>query len=146
LWHRIFVVEDFDMKKNDIVSRDDVFSLVTNFYGKVRQDELLGGIFNKAISNWDEHFEHLTDFWESNLFFKKSYTGDPIGKHVAVDEANDGSIGALHFGHWLNLWYQTVDAMFEGEVAQIAKNRARNMGTFIHLKIFEARSKGKSNS
>lgn len=134
------------MEKKDIVSRDDVFKLVTDFYAKVRKDDLLGAIFNNAISDWDGHFEHLTNFWESNLFFKKTYSGDPIGKHVRVDDANDNSIGAMHFGHWLNLWFETVDELFEGEMAQMAKNRARNMGTFIHLKIFEARSKGTTNS
>lgn len=134
------------MNTHDIVSREDIYRLVKTFYAKVRSDKLLGAIFNNAISDWDAHFEHLTNFWESNLFFKKTYTGDPVGKHVAVDEVNDGAIGAMHFGHWLNLWYQTIDELFEGDMAQIAKNRARNMGTFIHLKIFEARANRDSNS
>ena len=60
-------------------------------------------------------------------------------KHTEVDKAVGGSINEMHFGVWLNLWYETLDELFEGDVAQIAKNRARNMGTFMHLKIFEAR-------
>ena len=96
------------------------------------------------ITDWDEHLEKLTDFWESNLFFKKKYTGNPLTKHVEVDKQQKGTINEMHFGVWLNLWFQTIDNLFVGEVAQLAKNRARNMGTFIHLKIFEARTtKGK---
>ncbi|MEL6810388.1 MAG: group III truncated hemoglobin [Bacteroidota bacterium] len=125
----------------DIQSREDVYMLVSTFYGKVRENDLLGPIFNRAITYWEQHFEHLTDFWESNLFFRKTYQGDPIGKHIAVDEAEGGSINEMHFGIWLNLWFETIDELFVGEVAQIAKNRARNMGTFIHLKIFAARKK-----
>ncbi len=130
----------------DITTREDVNTLVRTFYGKVRQDELLGPIFNSVIDDWEAHFELLTDFWETNLFFRKKYKGNPLQKHVDVDEAHDGVINEMHFGVWLNLWYQTLDTLFEGEVAQIAKNRARNMGTFIHLKVFEARMKRNASS
>ncbi len=46
----------------------------------------------------------------------------------------------MHFGIWLNLWYQTINELFEGDFAENAKRRARKMGTFIYLKIFEARN------
>jgi len=128
------------MPKTDISSREDVYTLVETFYTKVRKDELLGPIFNSVINNWEEHFERLTDFWETNLFFKKKYKGDPLQKHVDVDKMHGGSINELHFGVWLNLWFQTIEELFEGENANIAKNRARNMGTFIHLRIFKARN------
>ena len=128
------------MVKQDIQTRENVHLLVTTFYAKVRKDELLGPIFNPMIQDWEEHFKKLTDFWEGNLFFRKKYLGNPLLKHVEVDKFHHGTIEAKHFGIWLNLWYETVDALFEGEVAQRAKNRARNMSTFIHLKIFEARN------
>ena len=128
------------MTKTEIKNREDVHKLVTTFYDAVRKDELLGPIFNSIITDWEEHLEKLTDFWESNLFFKKKYTGNPLTKHVEVDKQQKGAINEMHFGVWLNLWFQTIDNLFVGEKAQLAKNRARNMGTFIHLKIFEART------
>ncbi|MEZ4873918.1 MAG: group III truncated hemoglobin [Flavobacteriaceae bacterium] len=127
--------------KHDIENREDVFTLVTAFYAKVRKDDLLGPIFNPMIENWPAHFERLTDFWEGNLFFKKRYSGDPLGVHVKVDAFHHGTINEMHFGVWLNLWFATVDELFEGEVAERAKGRARNMSTFIHLRIFEEREK-----
>ena len=123
----------------DISSREDVYLLVTTFYSKVRKDELLAPIFNSVIKDWPHHFELLTDFWQTNLFFEKIYMGDPLQKHVEVDKLIGGKISELHFGAWMNLWYETLDELFIGEVTQIAKNRARNMGTYMHLKIFEAR-------
>ena len=125
---------------HDISSREDIFLLVKTFYGKVRLDSLLGPIFNMIIKDWEVHFEHLTDFWQSNLFFEKKYSGDPFQKHAEVDKLVEGSITELHFGVWLNLWFQTIDELFEGETAKIAKNRARNMGTYMHIKIFQARN------
>ena len=99
-------------------------------------------MFEPVIQDWEAHFVRLTDFWESNLFFEKKYKGDPLQKHVEVDAYHGGTINELHFGVWLNLWFETLDELFEPESTYLAKNRARNMGTFIHLKIFEARQNG----
>ena len=129
------------MAKQDIKNRDDVFLLVSSFYEKVKKDELLRPFFIETIKDWDEHLQRLTTFWESSLFLKTKYLGNPIDAHVKVDKDYKNSITELHFGIWLNLWYQTIDELFEGDYAQNAKRRARKMGTFLYLKIFEARGK-----
>ena len=131
------------MIKDDINTREDVALLVDQFYKKVRANAILGPIFNQAITNWDQHLDHLTTFWESSLFMgkplKKKYIGNPLEVHVKVDQENNNSITEHHFGIWLNLWFETIEQLFAGENAELAKRRARKMGTFIHLKIFEAR-------
>lgn len=127
------------MHKKDITSREDIFLLVSKFYEKVRKDNVLGPFFNNSIKDWDAHLQHLTTFWESSLFLKTRYYGNPLEVHVNVDKANNNTITELHFGLWLNLWHQTIDELFEGEHANNAKRRARKMGTFLYLKIFEAR-------
>jgi hemoglobin len=126
--------------KNDILNRADVYTLVTTFYAKIRKDDVLGPIFNNRIHDWDSHLDHLTDFWESSLFFVNKYKGNPLEKHVEVDAAIDHVINEHHFGIWLNYWIRTLDELFEGDKANIAKNRARKMGTFIHIKLFESRT------
>ncbi|HPE82804.1 MAG: group III truncated hemoglobin [Aequorivita sp.] len=130
------------MSKKKIESREDVSLLVTTFYSKVRKEPLLGPIFNGIITDWETHLELLTDFWETNLFFKRKYFGNPMHAHIEVDKKVGGTINELHFGTWINLWHETIDELFEGETANIAKNRARNMGTFIHLNVFNARNEG----
>ena len=135
--------------KKDIGTREDVYLLVSSFYTKVRKDDLLGPIFNTAIKDWDEHLDRLTTFWETSLFMtrklEQKYIGNPMEAHVKVDKDNNHSITELHFGVWLNLWYQTIDELFVGECADVAKRRARKMGTFLHLKIFEERQKHKKD-
>ncbi|WP_290700039.1 group III truncated hemoglobin [Lacinutrix sp.] len=136
------------MNKKDINTREDVTLLVDLFYKKVRKDNTLGPIFNNVINDWDSHLNHLTIFWESSLFFTKKiehkYKGNPLEVHVKVDSDNNNGITELHFGIWLNHWMQTIDELFEGEVADNAKRRARKMGSFLYLKIFEARDKKES--
>ncbi|MBL7559423.1 group III truncated hemoglobin [Olleya sp. YSTF-M6] len=133
------------MNRKTISNRQDVRLLVDQFYLKVRADNVLGPIFNDVITDWDSHLNHLTTFWESSLFIGKKiahkYVGNPLEAHEKVDAKMKHTITEMHFGIWLNLWYGTIDQYFEGEIADNAKRRARKMGTFMYLKIFEARQK-----
>ncbi len=125
--------------KQDIRNRNDVYLLVSKFYEKVRRNEEIGYFFNNTITDWDQHFEKLTDFWQTNLFFSGNYRGNPVKAHNNVDEINDNKISEYHFGIWLNLWFATIDELFEGELAQRAKNNARKMSTHLFLKIYQNR-------
>lgn len=131
------------MEKKDIENREDVFLLVSEFYKKVRKDPVLGPFFNRVIQDWEAHIERLTTFWESSLFMTKNlehrYHGNPLEVHIEVDRQNDHAITQVHFGLWLNLWFETLDELFEGEYTENAKNRARKMGTFLFMSIFQAR-------
>lgn len=123
-----------------IENREDVSLLVRAFYAKVRRDELLGPIFNGIITDWEEHLEKLTDFWENNLFFVDKYRGNPRTAHIKVDRQMDNTIESGHFGRWLNMWFETIDEKFEGVLADRAKTNARKMSTHLFLKIFESRT------
>ena len=125
--------------KDDIRNRSDVARLVKRFYAKVRQDPELGPIFNQIVSDWEQHLDRLTDFWESQLFLKRNYVGNPLAVHQQVDRRLQQGISPRHFGLWLNLWFETLDELFAGEVAGIAKTRAQKMSTMFYLKIFESR-------
>ena len=131
------------MVKKDIETRADVNLLVSSFYDKVKKDDFLGPFFLPIIKDWDAHIQRLTSFWETNLFMtrklKEKYYGNPSEVHVKVDRNNNKSITEHHFGVWLNLWFQTIDENFQGEVADNAKRRARKMSTFLYLNIFQSR-------
>lgn len=132
------VENDFVVKK-EIKTRTEVSLLVRTFYGRIRKEETLGPIFNGIITDWEEHLEKLTDFWESNLLYARKYFGNPMAAHIHVDREIDYTTESKHYGIWLNLWYQTLDELFEGEVAQLAKDRARMMSTNLFLAVFKSR-------
>ena len=125
--------------KKDIQNREDVFLLVSTFYAKVRANKEIGPFFNETISDWPAHIEKLTDFWETNLFFANKFRGNPMKAHQEVDAKFNHSIEQKHFGEWLNMWFATIDDLFEGERANIAKNRARNMSTHLFMHIYQSR-------
>lgn len=125
--------------KKELANRSDVQLLVTVFYQKIRKHDILGPIFNGIITDWDAHFKLLTDFWEAQLFLKRKYHGNPVTAHQEVDEKTDHTITTAHFGLWLNLWFETIDELFVGDTAWVAKNRAQKMSTMLFMKIFEKR-------
>ena len=125
----------------DIQNRDDVFKLVDTFYAKIRKDDELGPIFNNTIQDWPHHLDHLTNFWESQLFMKDVFRGNPMRKHVIIDKVTGNALDNDLFGLWLQYWLGTIDELFEGEKANLAKERARNIASFLFMEIFKARNK-----
>ncbi|MGB5555537.1 MAG: group III truncated hemoglobin [Flavobacteriaceae bacterium] len=129
------------MEKTKIENRAHVQLLVETFYAKIRVHEILGPIFNGIISDWESHLELLTDFWETQLFLKRKYHGNPVTAHQEVDDKMNHTITSEHFGLWLNEWFATIDELFEGETAWIAKNRAQKMSTMLFMQIYQNRTK-----
>lgn len=132
-------VEAPKMNYPDIKDRKDINHLVETFYGLVRKDEEIGEYFNKTITDWPGHFEKLTNFWETNLFFQPIYKGNPIRKHIELDQSFDNRIEQANFGKWIHLWFKTIDELFSGEKANLAKERARNMSHMMFIRIYQAR-------
>lgn len=124
-----------------IENRKDIELLVNTFYAKIRKDYLLGKIFDDHIAEdkWPVHLSKLADFWETNLFAISKFKGNPTQKHIQVDANLDYSIEQKHFGHWIQLWFETIDELFVGELADKAKNAARRMSTVQYLTIWQNR-------
>lgn len=132
--------------KKDIQNRVDLSVLIHAFYSKIRANEEIGPIFNETIKDWDSHLEKLIDFWESNLFAVRKYSGNPMLVHAKVDEQSHHTLDPTLFGLWLNLWFDTLEELFTGENVEILKRRARKMGTVLLVAIYEKRGSGYSDS
>jgi hemoglobin len=116
----------------DITNRDHIEHLVNAFYEKVRHNNILGPIFNEVANvDWDHHLPKMYDFWSSILLNDHSYSGHPMPKHVALSKLT--SMTKVEFLEWLRLFYDTVDELFEGEIAELAKFRGRTIaGIMLH--------------
>ena len=126
----------------EIENRADISRLVHSFYDKVKADEALGPIFNAHLSaeQWPHHLEKLTDFWETNLFGVPKFKGNPPRIHADVDQNMNYGVTQEHFAVWMRLWFLTLDEMFEGRLADRAKNAARKMSTGLFLAIWNQRT------
>lgn len=120
------------MRKKDIANKQDLEIIVNHFYEKVKQDELIGIMFEHV--NWDTHLPLMYDFWDNVLFYTGNYTGNPMAKHMM---ANDRlQMTKNHFDRWLMLFDKTVDELFSGKNAALLKERARSIATIMQIKIF----------
>lgn len=116
----------------DIQNKEDIKILVDAFYAKVNQDELLSPIFNQiAKVNWEAHLPRMYQFWASLLLDSNEYRGQPFDKHAEHSE----SIHAMHFDRWILLFNQTIDELFDGEKAKLAKTRAQSIGAIFQYKL-----------
>lgn len=80
-------------------------ALVHTFYARVRQDEVLGPIFDTHIDNWDHHLGKLVDFWSALLRRTGRFSGAPMPKHAALP-----GLSAQLFERWLRLFHENAMA------------------------------------
>lgn len=101
----------------EISSQNDVDQLVSVFYGKALNDELLAPHF--AGIDLEHHLPRMIGFWSLILLDKEGYKGNVFDKHAHL------AIGEPHFTRWVALFSQTVDELFSGDKAELAKQRAK---------------------
>ena len=126
--------------KKDVKTREDIELLVNTFYDKVKVDPVIGHIFTDVFKvNWQKHLPVMYDFWENTLFFTGSYTGNPMESHRRLH--NVFPLNEEHFKRWVALFLSTVDELFEGEKALLAKQRALSIATVMKIKILQHEQK-----
>ena len=87
------------------MTEQQLAALVDHFYAKVRDDAVLGPIFNDAIADWPEHLEKLTAFWSSVMLTSGRYKGNPMAAHLK----HKAAIEPAMFERWLGLWGDTAE-------------------------------------
>lgn len=119
----------------DIEGIKDIKLFVNNFYDLVKEDELLGPIFESRIGgHWDIHLEKMYNFWNTILFSNGSYKGSPYQKHEVLP------VSKVHFDRWLELFENVVRSNFEGKQADETIQRAKIIGWTFWSKIDQYQS------
>ena len=84
----------------------EIDQLVRSFYKKARKDPSLGPIFEAHVTNWEEHFVQMTNFWSGNLLGTNRFYGAPMPKHLAIP-----NLRPELFEQWLRLFKQTTQEL-----------------------------------
>jgi hemoglobin len=122
--------------KTDITNRADIQLLVDAFYNKVRADEVIGYLFNDVAKvDWEHHLPRMYDFWENIIFQTGNFKGNPMIAHMQLHQKSP--LSKEHFGRWQKLFLETVDELFEGDNAEIAKQRAMSIATIMQIKVIQ---------
>ena len=110
------------MDRFEAIDEPALRRLVETFYGRAREDALLGPVFGRAVHDWPAHFDLLTDFWSSVLLGTGRFHGRPLPKHAAAGVTSD------LFPRWLELWDEAVDSLFAPGPAEVIKAKAAHIG------------------
>jgi hemoglobin len=116
----------------EILTEDMVRDVVHGFYRSIREDDLLGPVFDRAIEAdaWPIHLAKMCDFWSSTLLRTSRYEGRPMQPHLRIPE-----LGEAHFRRWLQLFRATVVSICPPEVAALFIDRALRIAHGFRLAV-----------
>jgi len=118
----------------DVATRTDCEALVRAFYAKAMSDPVIGWLFTDvARLDLEAHVPQIASFWETVLLGAKSYSGTPFEPHARLHAK--AHLRAGHFGRWLALWNETVDELFAGPTAALAKAHALRVAQAFHARL-----------
>ncbi len=110
----------------DLDSVEQIAMMVDRFYTDIRADEQLGPIFNDlAQVNWDTHLPKLTSFWSRALLGLGQFNGNPMAKHIAINQQVPLTIEL--FNRWLTLFAANLEGSWEGPNTNRARAVAQNV-------------------
>ena len=101
------------MQPDIAITEPALAALVDCFYGRVRQDELIGPVFNDAVDDWPYHLRKLSDFWSSVMLTTGRYKGNPVVKHLK----HVARITPPMFERWLAIWRETTAELLPPDAA-----------------------------
>ena len=113
------------------ITEESLKALVDAFYAKVRQDALIGPVFNDAIHDWSEHLDKLQAFWSSVMLTSGRYKGRPLPAHVKHGER----ISSASFERWLALWRETTEEMLDPTSAAALQDKAARIAESLSMGI-----------
>ena len=118
----------------DIDTRADCERLVREFYGRALSDPIIGWIFvDVAKLDVEAHVPQIASFWETILLGAHSYSGGAFRPHAELHQKV--RLRGGHFVRWLALWQETVDELFAGERAELAKTHAVRVAQAFSVRL-----------
>jgi hemoglobin len=121
-------------ERSDIHNRADCERLVRVFYGRALSDPVLGFIFvDVARLDLEAHVPRIASFWETILLGGRSYAGGAFRPHAELN--TKVRLRAGHFERWLWLWRTSVDELYAGPRAELAKAHAERVARAFHARL-----------
>lgn len=122
--------------KPDIENRGDLTKLLEKFYESLLADASISYIFTDVAKvDMQFHLPVIVDFWEMVLFDTPTYRKKAIQPHHNLHKKS--SFEKHHFAMWLACFEKTVDDLFEGKNAFVAKQKANSIATIMQIKMLQ---------
>ena len=120
----------------DIENREDIDTLMWSFYDRMMVDPVIGYIFTHyARLDLTSHLPIIADFWETVLFQKHIYKRVPKAVEVHSDLNKKVQLRKQHFTRWLYLFHHTIDELYSGAKATLAKERSVSIAKLMQNRL-----------
>ncbi|MEO6896467.1 MAG: group III truncated hemoglobin [Caldimonas sp.] len=103
------------MSPPELCTEAEAAELVTTFYARVREDAVLGPIFERHVADWSQHMPKMVAFWSAALCGSKNYRGNPMVAHRALPELTQSL-----FERWLDLFHESASELPNRAMAERA--------------------------
>jgi len=103
--------------------------VVRTFYAKVREDALLGPVFQDRIGDWEPHLQRMCAFWSSVALLTGAYHGQPMEKHLPLP------VDARHFDRWLTIFMETTEEVCPPVAAAHFTERAHRIAQSLEMGV-----------
>lgn len=120
------------MNEIDGIDEAQLSKLIPRFYARVREDALIGPVFDDAIEHWDEHLQKLIDFWSSVMLTSGRYKGNPVAAHLK----HLPKITPAMFDRWLGLWTEVTDELLSASSANALQRKAIRIAESLKLALY----------
>lgn len=114
------------------ISEAVIEDLVHTFYAKIREDALLGPIFDARVHDWGVHLGRMCAFWSSVMLGSGRYRGQPMRMHLPLP------VDAQHFDRWLELFRAVARERCTEEAAEAFIARAEQIAQSLELGVASA--------
>jgi hemoglobin len=104
---------------SDITSRADIERMMRTFYSDLFEIPHMKKVFEHI--NLETHLPKIVHFWSFVLLDEEGYKTNVFEKHLQLP------IHSAQFDTWLDVFSKTVDRLFTGEKAELAKSRAASL-------------------
>lgn len=105
--------------------------LLDLFYSRVREDALIGPLFNEVVHDWPSHLVRLHDFWSSVMLTSGRYKGNPMAMHLK----HARSLTTPMFDRWLALWKATTEEVLPQATAAAMQSKAARISESLQLAL-----------
>ena len=123
----------------DLLTQDDLYIIVDEFYKKLLADERISYIFTDVVKiKIEEHLPILVTFWSQGILGTGGYTKNLTQIHLDINEKE--YLSPELFTIWLTHFNKSVDENFKGEKAEKIKTQALSIATIMQIKISQKKS------
>lgn len=105
--------------------------LIRVFYDRVREDAVLGPIFNRAVVDWEAHLGKRLSFWSSVMLTGGSLEESPMAR--IMDKF--GELPPDFIDRWVTLWRETTTELLEPPVAALLQQKSDQIAQELRLRL-----------